>query len=81
MISKEMRNQVGKYMMQSISEGIEIDTSQKIKITGKSYLTNKLVCGNTYNLCVCEDCFRKKFEKFNRTTSKNGIYNEFIIIE
>lgn len=42
---------------------VGFDKEGKIKITGKSYLTNKLVCGNTYNLCVCEDCFKKKFEK------------------
>ena len=45
------------------STKVGFDKNGKIKITGKSYLTNKLVCGNTYNLCVCEDCFRKKFEK------------------
>lgn len=45
MISKEMRNQVGKYMMQGISEGIEKDTSQKIKMTGKDYLLHYGILG------------------------------------
>lgn len=45
MIYKEMRNQVGKYMMQDISEGIEKDTSQKIKTTGKDYLSHYGILG------------------------------------
>lgn len=45
MISKEMKNRVGKYMMQGIEKRIEENTSQKIKTTGKNYLAHYGILG------------------------------------
>lgn len=45
MISKEMKNQVGKYMIQGIEKGIEKDATQKIKTTGKKYLAHYGILG------------------------------------
>lgn len=58
---------------------VGFDKNGKIKITGKSYLSRKNVCGNIYNLCVCEDCFRKKFEKTHFNVMCDGTKYAFNI--
>lgn len=45
------------------------------KIQGKSNLSQKVVNGNTYRLCVCETCLTKEFNEYN-TKNKSRVFNQ-----
>jgi len=51
-----------------------IDRDFNLYINKKSYLSQKEILGNKYNLSVCEDCLTKKFPEY-QTLNKSRVFN------